>query len=101
MAVESPLIRASSVEATEFLDLSRKYRVTFFGAGAAFFANCMKAGVELGFYKLGDLLVRFSIEDLWRAAHAEVDVGAFVAELARVNPAVAARVKPEVEPPES
>ena len=28
MAVESPLIRASSVEATEFLDLSRKYRVT-------------------------------------------------------------------------
>lgn len=28
MAIESPLIRASSVEATEFLDLSRKYRVT-------------------------------------------------------------------------
>ena len=28
MAVESPHIRASSIEATEFLDLSRKYRVT-------------------------------------------------------------------------
>ena len=28
MAVESPHIRATSVEATEFLDLSRKYRVT-------------------------------------------------------------------------
>ncbi len=28
MAVESPFIRATSVEATEFLDLSRKYRVT-------------------------------------------------------------------------
>lgn len=28
MAVESPLIRAACVEATEFLDLSRKYRVT-------------------------------------------------------------------------
>ncbi len=28
MAVESPLIRASCVEATEFMDLSRKFRVT-------------------------------------------------------------------------
>lgn len=28
MAVESPLIQATCVEATEFLDLSRKYRVT-------------------------------------------------------------------------
>ena len=28
MAVESPFIRSTSVEATEFLDLSRKYRVT-------------------------------------------------------------------------
>jgi glutaredoxin-like protein len=28
MAIESPFIRATSVEATEFLDLSRKYRVT-------------------------------------------------------------------------
>lgn len=28
MAVESPLIRATSVEATEFMDLSRRYRVT-------------------------------------------------------------------------
>ena len=28
MAVESPHIRATSVEATEFLDLSRKYRIT-------------------------------------------------------------------------
>ena len=28
MAVESPHIRATSIEATEFLDLSRKYRVT-------------------------------------------------------------------------
>ena len=28
MAVESPHIRASCVEATEFMDLSRKYRVT-------------------------------------------------------------------------
>jgi hypothetical protein len=28
MAVESPHIRATSVEATEFFDLSRKYRVT-------------------------------------------------------------------------
>jgi hypothetical protein len=28
MAVESPHIRATSVEATEFMDLSRKYRVT-------------------------------------------------------------------------
>ena len=28
MAVESPHIHATSVEATEFLDLSRKYRVT-------------------------------------------------------------------------
>ena len=28
MAVESPHIRATSVEATEFMELSRKYRVT-------------------------------------------------------------------------
>ena len=28
MAVESPHIRATCIEATEFLDLSRKYRVT-------------------------------------------------------------------------
>lgn len=28
MAVESPHIRATSVEATEFMDLSRQYRVT-------------------------------------------------------------------------
>lgn len=28
MAVESPHIRATSVEATEFIDLSRKYRVS-------------------------------------------------------------------------
>jgi hypothetical protein len=28
MAVESPLIRATCVEATEFLDLSRRFRVT-------------------------------------------------------------------------
>jgi predicted DsbA family dithiol-disulfide isomerase len=28
MAVESPLIRATCVEATEFLELSRRYRVT-------------------------------------------------------------------------
>jgi predicted DsbA family dithiol-disulfide isomerase len=28
MAVESPHIRATCVEATEFMDLSRKYRVT-------------------------------------------------------------------------
>jgi hypothetical protein len=28
MARESPLIQASCVEATEFMDLSRKYRVT-------------------------------------------------------------------------
>jgi predicted DsbA family dithiol-disulfide isomerase len=28
MAVESPLITAACVEATEFMDLSRKYRVT-------------------------------------------------------------------------
>jgi hypothetical protein len=28
MAVESPRIRATCVEATEFMDLSRKYRVT-------------------------------------------------------------------------
>ena len=28
MAVESPLIRATCVEATEFMDLSRRYRVT-------------------------------------------------------------------------
>lgn len=28
MAVESPLIRAASVEATEFMDLTRQYRVT-------------------------------------------------------------------------
>jgi len=28
MAVESPFIRATSVEATEFMELSRKYRVT-------------------------------------------------------------------------
>jgi predicted DsbA family dithiol-disulfide isomerase len=28
MAVESPFIRSTSVEATEFLDLSRKYRVS-------------------------------------------------------------------------
>jgi glutaredoxin-like protein len=28
MAMESPLIRATCVEATEFLDLARKYRVT-------------------------------------------------------------------------
>ena len=28
MAVESPFIRATCVEATEFMDLSRRYRVT-------------------------------------------------------------------------
>lgn len=28
MAVESPQIRATCVEATEFMDLARKYRVT-------------------------------------------------------------------------
>ena len=28
MALESPLIRATSVEATEFMDLSRRFRVT-------------------------------------------------------------------------
>ena len=28
MAVESPLVRATCVEATEFLDLSRRFRVT-------------------------------------------------------------------------
>jgi len=28
MAIESPLIRATCVEATEFLDLSQRYRVT-------------------------------------------------------------------------
>jgi len=28
MAVESPFIRATCVEATEFMDLARKYRVT-------------------------------------------------------------------------
>jgi hypothetical protein len=28
MAVESPMIRATCVEATEFMDLSRRYRVT-------------------------------------------------------------------------
>ena len=28
MAVESPHIRATSVEATEFMDLTRRYRVT-------------------------------------------------------------------------
>ena len=28
MAVESPLITATCIEATEFLDLSRRYRVT-------------------------------------------------------------------------
>ena len=28
MAVESPLIRATCVEATEFMELSRKYHVT-------------------------------------------------------------------------
>ena len=28
MAVESPLIRATCVEATEFMDLSRRYQVT-------------------------------------------------------------------------
>ena len=28
MAVESPLIRATCVEATEFMDLSRRFRVT-------------------------------------------------------------------------
>jgi predicted DsbA family dithiol-disulfide isomerase len=28
MAVESPLIRATCVEATEFMDLARTYRVT-------------------------------------------------------------------------
>jgi predicted site-specific integrase-resolvase len=33
--------------------------------------------------------------------HAEVDVGAFLAELARINPTVAARLGPQVEPPES
>lgn len=33
----------------------------------------LKAGVEQGFYDLGDLLLRYSIEDLWRAANAEAE----------------------------
>lgn len=33
----------------------------------------LKSGVEDGYYDLGDLLVRYSIEELWRAATAEAE----------------------------
>ena len=47
----------------------------------------------------GDRAAAFAREVDQILRHDKADVGAFLVELARVNPEVAARLRPEVEPP--